>query len=133
MGWESPLVHPLLGIGRRRDLRADASKNDGGGTVDNGETLGQQAGISVIKLAVGKCGLAVESKCFTDHKSSGFGFLLVQGAGYERPALDDVKQLAGYLAEQHRESLGGWHVGQQADCAAIRVPFLLPNPFDMFN
>src|SRR5215468_7595701 len=71
MGWESPLVHPLLGIGRRRNLRADGPKNDCGGTVDNGETLGQQAGISVIKLAIGKCRLAVESECFADHESGG--------------------------------------------------------------
>src|SRR5579864_7827129 len=68
MGWESPLVHPLLGIGWGRNLRADGPKNDGGCTVDNGETLGQQAGISVIELAIGKCGL-VESECFTDHES----------------------------------------------------------------
>src|SRR5579863_4901063 len=112
MEWESPLVHPLLGIGRRRTLRADGPKNDSGCTVDNGETLGQQAGISVIKLAVGKARLCFNSKGFTDHESGGFRFLLMQGAGYERPALDAVEQLAGDLAEQYRESLGGWHVGQ---------------------
>src|SRR5579872_341661 len=77
MEWESPLVHPLLGIGRRRHLGADGPKNDGGCTVNNGETLGQQAGISVIKLAIGKCGLAVQSKCFADYESGGFGFLMV--------------------------------------------------------
>src|SRR5579864_8916497 len=100
MEWECSLVHPLLGIGCRRHLRADASKNDGGCTVDNGETLRQQAGISVIKLAAGKGGLAVQSKGFADYESGGLGFLLMQGAGYERPALDGVKQLAGYFAEQ---------------------------------
>src|SRR6476620_7577142 len=95
------LVHPLGGIGRRRNLWADGRKNEGGCTVDNGETFGQQAGISVIELAVGKCGLALQSERFADYNSRGFGFLLMQGAGHERPALDGIKQLAGYLSEQH--------------------------------
>jgi hypothetical protein len=43
--------------------------------MDNGKTLSQQAGIPVVELAVGKCGLAFESKSLTNHESGGGGFL----------------------------------------------------------
>src|SRR5205809_5188850 len=96
-GW--PLLHPLNELGRRSFLGADNPKDLSGCAVNYLQTLGQQAGISVVKLAVRKRGLALKAKGFTDHESGRFGFLLVQSAGYKCPALGRVKHLVGYLPQ----------------------------------
>src|SRR5205807_682348 len=68
---EGSLVHPLSRLGRRCILRAECPKNGSGCAVNHLQTLGQEAGISVIKLAVRKRGLALKSQGFTDHESGG--------------------------------------------------------------
>src|SRR5205809_2870084 len=127
------LLHLLSELGRRSILGAECPKDLSGCAVNHLQTLGQQAGISVVKLAVRECGLALKSKGFTDHESGGFGFLLVQGAGYKCPARDRVKHLVGYLAQQNRESLGGFHVGEQSNGAAVGCPLIGRNPFGILN
>jgi hypothetical protein len=52
MGLCWSLLHPLNGLGRRPTLGADGPKDGSGCAVDNLQTLSQQAGISVIELAV---------------------------------------------------------------------------------
>src|SRR5438045_4109054 len=98
MEWRCSLVHPLSRLGRRCILRVDGPKNGSCCAVNHLQTLGQQAGISVIKLAVRERGFALKSKGFADYESGGFGFLLVQCAGYKCPARDRIKHLVGYLA-----------------------------------
>src|SRR5205809_1804439 len=127
------LLHLLSELGRRSILGAECPKDLSGCAVNHLQTLGQQAGISVVKLAVRECGLALKPKGFTDHESGGFGLLLVQGAGYKCPALDRVKHLVGYLAQQNRESLGRFHVGEQSNGAAIGCPLIGRNPVGILN
>src|SRR5437660_5760029 len=127
------LLHLLSELGRRSILGADGPKDLSGCAVNYLQTLGQETGISVVKLAVRKRGLALKSKGFADHESGGFGFLLVQCAGYKCPALGRVKHLVGYLAQQNRESLGGFHVGEQANGAAIGCPLIRRNPIGILN
>src|SRR5437660_4572965 len=127
------LLHLLSELGRRSILGADGPKDLSGCAVNYLQTLGQETGISVVKLAVRECGLALKSKGFTDHESGGFGFLLVQGAGYKCPALGRVKHLVGYLAQQNRESLGGFQIGEQSNGAAVGCPLIGRNPFGILN
>src|SRR5437660_2144078 len=127
------LLHLLSELGRRSILGADGPKDLSGCAVNYLQTLGQETGISVVKLAVRRRGLALKSKGFTDDESGGFGLLLVQGAGYKCPALGRIKHLVGYLAQQNRESLGGFHVGEQSNGAAIGCPLIRCNPVGILN
>src|SRR5438067_869561 len=108
-GW--PLLHLLSEVGRRSILGAGGPKDSSGCAVDYFQTFDQQAGVTVVKLAVGKSCLGFQSQGFTNHKSGSLGFLLVNHASYKSPALSSVQNLTGYLTQQYRESLGGLHVG----------------------
>src|SRR5437879_3144380 len=101
------LPHLLNEVGRRSILGTDCPKDSSGCAVDYFQTFDQQAGITIVKLAVSKDGLGFQSQGFTNHKSGSFGFLLVNHASYKSAALSFVQHLTGYLTQQYRESLGG--------------------------
>jgi hypothetical protein len=87
------LLHSLSILG------ADGPKDLSGGAVYDFKALGQQLSVTVVKLAIGKSGLAFESKRFADHKSGGLGFLLMNSAGNKRATLDCIQHLACYFAQ----------------------------------